>query len=194
MDRRPKKLPEFLTKEERGYLLEQPNRRYPTGERNYVILELFLDVGLRLSELTNLKWKHVDLMEGHIMVREGKGAKDRSLWAPPLVLEFLREWRKKQIDIIGAESEFVFSVLFGSTIGDKLCIRYVQKMVKRYAKKARIKKDISPHTLRHTFATNLLKKQSTRVVQITLGHSNLSSTQIYTHVTDEEIKEAMRDQ
>jgi len=187
-------LPEFLTNEEQEALLAQPNRRYPTGERNFVILKLLLKTGLRLSELTNLKWEHVDLMEGQIMVREGKGAKDRSLWIPPLVLDILRGWRKKQIEILGEESDFVFSVLFGQTKGSKLCNRYIQKMVKRYSKKAGIKKDISPRTLRHTFATNLAKKQPIRTVQITLGHSHLSSTQIYTHITDEEIKEAMRTQ
>ena len=74
------KLPDVLTEAEQDKLLSQPNPRYPTGQRNYTLLRIMLDTGLRSSEAVNLKWEHVNLMSGKLMVKEGKGAKDRNLW------------------------------------------------------------------------------------------------------------------
>lgn len=78
--KKPFRIPETLTPDEQAALLKQPNRRYPTGQRNYLLLRLIHDTGLRLSEAVNLRWRDIDLNTGKLMVRQGKGAKDRTLW------------------------------------------------------------------------------------------------------------------
>lgn len=184
-----KKLPEILTEEEQEQLLKQPNPRYFTGERNYIMLKLMLDNGLRLSEATNLKWRDIDLMTGKLMIRNGKGSKDRTLWTNEENLELLRNWKERQVKEIGFKSTYVFTTLKGS----KVQSRYVQAMVKRLAGKAKIEKNISPHTLRHTFATDLYRKtKNIRMVQKALGHADLSSTMIYTHIVDDELEGALK--
>lgn len=189
MTPRRRKLPEFLTQEEQECLLHQPNSRYPTGERNHLLMKLMLDVGLRLSEATNLKWKNIDLMSGKIMVRDGKGVKDRTLWVGEKDIELLRKWRERQLEVLNDNPEYIFTTLKGTTVKN----RYVQSIVKRYSKKAGINKNISPHTLRHTFATDLYKEtKNIRIVQKALGHSDLSTTMIYTHIIDDEMEEAMK--
>lgn len=185
-----KKLPEFLTKDEQYALLKQPNMRYPTGERNHLIMRLMLNAGFRLSEATNLKWVHIDLMSGKVMVREGKGAKDRTLWLSEKDIMYLKKWKERQIEVTGKNPEYVFTTLKGEQLDN----RYVRDMVYRYTEKAGIKKNVSPHTLRHTFATDLYKesKHNIRLVQKALGHSDLSTTQIYTHLEDEELEDALK--
>jgi len=190
MESRKKKLPEFLSKEEQYALLEQPNMRYPTGERNHLIMRLMLNAGFRLSEATNLKWIHIDLMSGKVMVREGKGAKDRTLWLSEKDLMYLKKWKERQIEVTGKNPEYVFTTLKGEQLDN----RYVRDMVYRYTEKAGIKKNVSPHTLRHTFATDLYKesKHNIRLVQKALGHSDLSTTQIYTHLEDGDLEDALK--
>ncbi|MCK4394160.1 tyrosine-type recombinase/integrase, partial [Candidatus Bipolaricaulota bacterium] len=89
----PKKLPTVLTENEQNRLLEQPNPRYPTGERNLTMLNLMLNTGLRLAEVTALKWHDLDLTTGKLMVRQGKGAKDRTLRVAEADIDRLRSWR-----------------------------------------------------------------------------------------------------
>jgi len=96
MNRR-KKLPKILEKEEREKLLDTFNERYPTNQRDKTAIELMLNTGLRLSELTNLKWKYVNLTTGKIEVIEGKGAKDRIVYANDEILEKLKSWRDRQL-------------------------------------------------------------------------------------------------
>jgi len=185
---RPKKLPTVLTEDEQARLLEQPNPRYPTGERNKTMLRLMLNTGLRLAEVTALKWHDLDLTTGKLMVRLGKGAKDRTLWVAEADIDRLRSWRERQAKEAG-ECEHIFTTLEGRPLDH----RYVQRMVKRYAAKAGIEKNISPHTLRHTFATDLYRETSKiRLVQKVLGHSDLSTTMIYTHIHDPEVESAMK--
>ncbi|GAG35984.1 unnamed protein product [marine sediment metagenome] len=186
---RPKKLPTVLTEDEQSRLLDQPNSRYPTGERNRTLLHLMLNTGLRLAEVTALKWRDLDLTTGKLMVRLGKGAKgDRTLWVAEADIERLRSWRERQAEE-GRECEHVFTTLQGKPLGH----RYVQRMVKRYTAKAGIDKDVSPHTLRHSFATDLYRETSKiRLVQNVLGHSDLSTTMIYTHIHDPEVEEALK--
>ena len=182
-------IPEVLTETEQEALLAQPNPRYPTGERNRVMLRLMLDTGLRLSEAIALKWRHIDLNSGKVMVREGKGKKDRTLWTGEENLEQLRKWRERQTAVVERPCELVFTTLKGG----ELHPRYIQRMVKRYAVKAGIQKDIHPHTLRHSFATDIYRDTSNiRLTQKALGHANLATTQIYTHIVDEELEEAMK--
>jgi len=187
--KRRKKLPVVLTKDEQARLLRQPNKRYPTGERNLAMLRLMLDTGLRLSEATALHWRDLDLMSGKLMVRQGKGAKDRTLWIGEANIDQLRTWRERQVGSCGGDPDHVFTTLRG----DPLSNRYVQAMVARYVKRAGIEKRVSPHTLRHTFATDLYADTlKIRLVQKVLGHSDLSTTMIYTHVFDPEVEDAMK--
>jgi len=184
-----RKIPEILTDAEQKALLAQPNPRYPTGERNLVMLRFMLDTGLRLSEAIYLQWRHIDLNSGKVMVREGKGKKDRTLWTGEENLEQLKAWRERQTSVVGQSCELVFTTLKGG----KLDPRYIQRMVKRLAVKAGIEKNIHPHTLRHSFATDIYRDTSNiRLTQKALGHANLATTQIYTHIVDEELEEAMK--
>ena len=189
--RRPwRKIPDVLNAEEQGALLKQPNPRYPTGERNRLILQMMLDAGLRLAETTALCWTDIDLNTGRLKVHQGKGARDRVLWIGDSDLEALREWRERQArDVEGAPGH-VFTTLEGRPVSN----RYVQAMVKRYALKAGIGKNVHPQLLRHTFATDIYRETaSIRLTQRALGHADLSTTQIYTHiVVDEELEGALK--
>jgi len=152
-----------------------------------------LNTGLRLSEATNLRWRDVNLTSGKLEVIEGKGGKDRNLWLNVDDLEMLKEWKERQTEKADKALEYVFTSMSQDTIGNRLDNRYVQQMVRRYAKKAKIKKKISPHTFRHTFATDLYSNtRNIRLVQKALGHNQLSTTMIYTHIVDSELEEKLK--
>jgi len=152
-----------------------------------------LDAGLRLSEATGLKWKNISLMTGQLKVVEGKGAKDRILWLAEENLELLKSWKQRQALEAKENLNYVFTAMSKGTLGNKLDNRYVQDMVKRYAKKAGISKNVSPHTCRHTFATDMLRKtKNIRMVQRALGHNQLNTTMIYTYIYDSELKVQMK--
>ena len=108
-----------------------------------------LYTGLRLSEVINLKWKDLDLISGKLMVREGKGKKDRTLWLGEEDLNLIQKWKERQVKKIGKTPAHIFTSTSKGSMGNKMNPRYIQYMVKRYSKKARINKDIRPHTLRH---------------------------------------------
>lgn len=183
--RKPRKLPEVLTEEEQKALLKQPNPRYPTGLRNLCLMRVMLDVGLRASEVLHLTTRDVDWMSGKLFVRQGKGKKDRVVWLNEDGLELLRRWKEKR----PMQGELLFSTLKGGPIRDN----YLRAMVKRYSQKAEISKDVHPHMLRHSFASDLYREsKNIRLVQKALGHADLSTTMIYTHVVDEELEEAMK--
>lgn len=185
----PKRLPVTLTEEEQRALLAQPNPRYPTGERNHLLIKLMLDTGLRLAEATALEWCHVDLATARLVVREGKGAKDRVLWLGEDLAAALAGWRQRQITVCQMVPAHVFTTLRGRGVQH----RYVQEMVRRYADRAGIGKRTTPHVLRHTFATDLYREtRNIRLVQKALGHADLSTTMIYTHVFDSELRSALR--
>ena len=187
--RQGRKIPHVLEADEQTALLRQPNPRYPTGERNRLILSLMLNTGLRLSEAIALRWKEIDLNSGKLMVRQGKGLKDRTLWVSESDLTNLWNWRERQARDVVGNSEHVFTTLAGNSLSG----RYIQQMVKRYATKAAIRKDVHPHTLRHTFATDLYRETTNiRLTQKALGHANLGTTMIYTHVVDEELEGALK--
>jgi len=190
---RQKKLPKVLNEDEQEKLLDQPNSRYVTGQRNHLLLKLMLDTGLRLSEATSLKWKDINLMTGQLKVVEGKGAKDRVLWLNEEDLDLLQEWKERQTKEAEKTLEYVFTAMSKGTLGNKLDNRYVQDMVKRYAAKAGIEKNVSPHMCRHTFATDLLRQTgNVRLVQKSLGHEQLNTTMIYTHIVDTELEREMK--
>jgi len=187
--RQGRKIPEILEADEQAALLRQPNPRYPTGERNRLMLRLMMDTGLRLAEACALRWRDINLTTGKLIVRQGKGAKDRTLWGGESDLKILRKWRERQARDVAGNSDHVFTTMAGNPISG----RYVQQMVKRYATKAGIEKDITPHTLRHSFATDLYRETTNiRLTQKALGHANLATTQIYTHIVDEELEGALK--
>lgn len=182
---RGRKLPDVLTEAERLVLLKQPNRRAPTGLRNLCMIRLMLNAGLRSSEVLNLKVNDIDWMSGKLAVRQGKGDKDRVLWLNEGDLELLKSWRERRPE----PCELLFTTLQSGPVSG----RYLRTMVARVAKKAGIEKRVHPHLLRHSFATDLYRKtKNIRLVQKALGHEDLSTTMIYTHIIDDELEDALR--
>lgn len=183
-----KKIPEFLTKQEQEALIGVFNIRYIASHRNKTMIQLFIKTGLRLSEMLDLKWKHINLLTGQFKVVDGKGSKDRILWISEDTIDILTQWKDRQFKEL-EKVEYVFTNRGGKQLVD----RDIREMVVTYAAKAGIIKDISPHTLRHTFATDLLREtKNIRLVQKALGHSDLSTTMIYTHIVDDELEQAMK--
>ncbi len=179
-----KKLPDTLTDKERASLLKQPNYNSLTGLRDAVIIRLMLNAGLRCGEVLSLSESDIDWDNRKIFIRNGKGGKSRFVWISERDMYFLYQWKLKKPD-----SDLFITTLKGGKVSD----RQVRAMVKRRAQKAGISKDVHPHLLRHSFATDLLKKtKNIRLVQKALGHSNLATTMIYTHVYDEELEEAFK--
>ena len=184
---RPKKLPVTLTRAECEALLAQPNPRYPTGLRDICMLRLMLNTGLRAAECLNVKVRDIDWLSGKLMVRQGKGAKDRTLWVNEDVLEWLRKWRERRP---APASEWLFTTLTGKPVDS----RALRAMVRRRADKVGLQaKAVHPHTLRHTFATEMYRQtKDIRGLQKMLGHEHLPTTMIYTHIVDDEVENAMR--
>ena len=148
-----------------------------------------LDTGLRVSEAVALSWKDLDLNTGKLMVRQGKGAKDRTLWLGEEDLALLRRWRERQTKDVAGERTAIFTTLAGKPVS----VRYVQAAVKRYTARAGITKGVHPHTLRHSFATDLYREtKDIRLTQKVLGHANLVTTQVYTHLVDEDLEAALK--
>lgn len=189
MRRKAFRLPEVLTPEEQAALVGVPNPRYPTGERNRLLLRTMLQTGLRVSEAVGLCWRDIDLNTGALTVRQGKGKKDRRLWFPEDELALFRHWRERQARDVQGNPDHVFTTLKG----DPVSVRYVEMAVKRLATRAGITKDVHPHTLRHSFATGLYREtKNLLLVQKCLGHANVATTQIYTHLVDEDLEGAMK--
>jgi len=183
-----KRIPEVLTGDEVKALLAQPNPCYPTGLRNLCLMRVMLDAGLRASEVLKLTVFDIDWRSGKLKVVEGKGKKDRILWVNEDCLVLLQQWREKR-PAGDNKTNLLFTTLDGTSIDD----RYLRRMVKRYGEKAAIAKDVHPHMLRHTFATDLYSQtKNIRMVQKALGHSDLATTMIYTHIVDDEMEAAMR--
>jgi integrase/recombinase XerD len=201
-----KKLPYVLTKDEQNKLLNIFNTRYPTAERNKAMIALMLDTGLRLAEAINLKWRDIN---GNVLtVVEGKGGKDRILGVPQRSLKLLHNWQLRQeVELTKREIKLREELVFSTLKGKRLNPRDVRTMVYTYAEKAgiqettiRINKNgkeyverkVNPHTLRHSFATTLYKEiKNLRIVQEALGHEDISTTQIYTYVSNEEVINTM---
>lgn len=180
----------FLSPEELGRLLAQPDIQKETGLRDRAILELLFSSGLRVSELVKLNRDHVNLKRREFMVR-GKGQKDRPVFISPEAAQWISSYLEERKD--NMQPLFIRYSGAHSITNDgeamRLNARSVQRMVGNYARLAGITKKVSPHTLRHSFATDLLMNGADlRSVQSMLGHSNISTTQIYTHVTDPHLK------
>lgn len=180
----------FLNPEELVLLFNQPKITTLQGLRDRAILELLFSSGLRVSELVNLNREDVNLKRREFMVR-GKGDKDRPIFVSQEAADWLSKYFEQRQD--NARPLFIrYSGnkkinLSGNYF--RLTARSIQRLVARYALLAGISKHVSPHTLRHSFATDLLMNGADlRSVQAMLGHSNISTTQIYTHVTDPHLK------
>lgn len=180
----------FLNEDELERMFKQPDLSTLGGLRDRAILELLFSSGLRVSELVGLDRDHINLKRREFMVR-GKGQKDRPIFISPEAARWVSEYLGKRQDT----TKPLFVRYSGRKQVDlsgnfhRLTARSVQRLVARYALLAGITKHVSPHTLRHSFATDLLMNGADlRSVQALLGHSNIATTQIYTHVTDPHLR------
>ena len=180
----PQHLPEVLSREEMEKLLALPDMDEKSGRRDRCMLEMLYAAGLRVSELCNLSVADLDLQRGLVRIF-GKGAKERLVplhdMIQALLDDYLRSWRP------------LFSPggnqLFVNRSGRALSRQYIWKMVKKYTLLAGIRRAVSPHTFRHSFATHLLEGGADlRAVQLLLGHADISATEIYTHVQAERLR------
>ncbi len=184
----PTLLPDFLTREEVQRLLDKPPLHDRLGQRDRCMLELLYASGLRVSELCHLQLQHID-EQRRILHIFGKGSKERLVpmheHAMQILQGYIQEWRK----FFTPQDNFVFV----NRSGRGLTRQYVWKMVKKYALEANITHSISPHTFRHSFATHLLEGGADlRTVQILLGHSDISATEVYTHIQSQRLQEVHR--
>lgn len=182
----PKKLPRVLTDDEAKALIDVFNLRYDAGVKNRCLVRVMLEAGLRVSEAVSLRPAALEMQSCRLVVKDGKGGKDRVLWISEDLRDLVGRWKARR-----PESTW----LFPTRTGNKTSPRSVRRTVKTYAHKAALVNadEISPHTLRHTFATRLLRRSGNiRMVQKALGHSDLSTTMLYTHIVDDELEDAMK--
>jgi len=180
-------LPKSLTEDEVEALLNAPDITTPLGLRDRAMLETLYATGLRVSELVDLTVTQVSLTQGVVKVF-GKGRKERLVPLGELAVEWLDRFMIEARSLLLTPGKASPS-LFPSRLGEAMTRQAFWQLIRRYALQAGISKPLSPHTLRHAFATHLLNHGADlRVVQLLLGHSSLSTTQIYTHVARERLK------
>lgn len=181
----------FLHFDEVERLIEQINYSEEAGLRDRAIVELLFSSGLRVSELVALNRDHINTKRREFMVR-GKGQKDRPVFISKAAAEHITTYLDARIDNLQPLFLSYSRNNATGTGGDfrRLTSRSIQRMITKYARLAGITKHVSPHTMRHSFATDLLMNGADiRSVQSMLGHANISTTQVYTHVTDEHLRE-----
>jgi integrase/recombinase XerD len=180
------KLPSFLTLEEVEQLLAAPDERHPAGQRDKAMLELLYATGLRVSELCSLSINDVQLGAGYL-VAKGKGSKERVVPVGRTAVEKVEAYLAgPRQHLLGRRES---RALFVTPRGGAFTRQGFWKLLKRYALKAGIRKPLSPHKLRHSFATHLVERGADlRAVQAMLGHADLSTTQIYTHVNSARLR------
>ena len=181
--KKEKKLPNFLNYEDLEKLLNIPDLKISDGQRDALIMEMLYSTGIRVSELVNIKIKDIDFNDEKIIIL-GKGNKERYVYygskCQNLLKLYLNEGRK---DL--PQSEYLFTNKHGNKIND----RVIRMIIERNTKLAGIKQHVTPHTLRHTYATHMLNEGADlKSVSDLLGHENLSTTQIYTHVSNERLR------
>ena len=187
--RQEKRLPRQLSVEEMGRLLEMPDDSTPLGSRDRAILELLYATGVRVSELTALDFDDLDLSEGVIRVR-GKGRKERMVPVGSLAVAALRRYQRVRGELESRPGRGG-EALFLNFRGTRLNVRSVRRILARALRASAIARKVSPHTLRHSFATHLLDAGADlRSIQELLGHASLSTTQKYTHVSTERLLKA----
>jgi integrase/recombinase XerC len=190
----PKKLPNFLYLEEMKKMLDQPDAKTPFGLRDRAILELLYSSGMRVSEVVLLNVGDVDLEGGEVRVF-GKGSKERVVLIGSHAKAAIREYVDKGRAEMGRgggisrRGQKATGALFLGSRGTRITSRSIERMIVKYARATGIGKKITPHTIRHTFATHMLSGGADlKIVQELLGHASLSTTQVYTHITKEQMK------
>ena len=181
-----KKLPVFLNVQEVERLLEAPNSKSLFGQRDRAMLELLYSCGLRVSELINLSYHNINLKDEFIRIH-GKGNKERLLPMGEIAIDYLTKYELNSRPALlkNGQSDSYFL----SNRGKAMSRQNFFYIIKDYASKAGIDKPLSPHSLRHAFATHLVQKGADlRSVQLMLGHSDISSTQLYTHIQNAQLK------
>lgn len=187
LPKKERRLPTALSQAEMNRLLEQPNTKRKLGIRDRAILETLYATGMRVSELINLELQ--DLHDDLGLVRVlGKGEKERLIPISPVALDWIKKYENEVRDPlilqVGKSDEHIFL----NNRGKKITRQAIWQMIKKYCQMSAITKDVTPHTLRHTFATHLLENGADlRVVQEILGHSDISTTQIYTNLSQKQI-------
>jgi integrase/recombinase XerC len=180
-----RKLPEFLELSEVEALLSAPDTKTVVGLRDQAILELLYSTGMRVGELSALNLPDMDRQNALVKVR-GKGKKERILPVGRPAMIALDNYLARRYELISRPSQAIFL----SQRGNRPDAKSIRRRIEKYARDAGIKKNITPHTLRHTFATHMLNAGADlRSVQELLGHASLSTTQIYTHVTADRLKQ-----
>lgn len=181
-----KSLPKILSKQEVEQILDIPLvDKY--DYRNKAMLELMYSSGLRISELINLKIYNIDLDIGTVRVM-GKGSKERLIPVDEVAIYYTKKYIQEYRIILNKKNS---DYLFLNRFGDKLTRQFFFKKIKEIAQKKNIKTDFSPHTIRHSFATHLLENGADlRSIQEMLGHSNITTTQIYTHVSNQVVNKS----
>ncbi|VTS02114.1 tyrosine recombinase XerC [Tuwongella immobilis] len=189
--RQSKKLPHFLSIADVDRLLAAPNRDEPPGRRDHAMLETLYSAGLRVSELVGLNVEDVDLGEGVLVVR-GKGRKERLALIGPTATQALIAWYADRPAILNGRIRDANAVFLNQK-GGRLTVRSVGRILAHYLQQLGLDPQTSPHTLRHSFATHMLDAGADiRGVQELLGHRNLTTTQVYTHVTTQRLHESYR--
>ena len=184
-----KKLPNYLNYNDLEVLFSIPDKNDVLGLRNLLILELLYSCGVRVSELVNIKLKDIDFNNKRILIL-GKGNKERYVLYGHICSDLLNEYLTKSYSKLNKNSEYLLLNKFGNKITD----RAIRMIIDDIVKKSSLKLNISPHTLRHTFATHLLNEGADlKVVQELLGHENISTTGIYTHVSNEHLRKVYLD-
>jgi Site-specific recombinase XerD len=189
MPKRDQHLPEVLTLEEIDRMIAAIDLSAPEGHRNRAIIEMLYGSGLRVSELTTLRLSRIYLSEGYMLI-EGKGSKQRLVPISPVAIEWFRYWLedRSQLDIKPDYVDYAFLNRYGRGLTRAM----IFTIVKRLAAEAGIRKTISPHTLRHSFATHLLQNGADlRLIQQMLGHESITTTEIYTHLDIQDLRQAV---
>ena len=188
--RQPMRVPKTMSEAQVEALLNAPDTGTPLGQRDRAMLELMYASGLRVSELVTLKTFHVGMNE-HVLRITGKGNKERLVPFGQIAGQWLQVWlgQGRREVLGGLQSEDLFVTSRGSRAGEAMTRAMFWQLVKKYALVAGITSPLSPHTLRHAFATHLLNHGADlRAVQMLLGHADISTTTIYTHVARERLK------
>ena len=179
-------LPTTLTVEETQLILDAPNEKRPIELRDKAMLYALYATGMRISELISLNMHNIDLVRGSVQVI-GKGGKERMIPLTDDAIKFIKIYIKEAREILNKGKDH--NNLFLSTHGKKISRHSFWHRIKAYLKRVNINKDVHPHTLRHAFATHMLNNGADlRSVQLLLGHSDLATTQIYTHIAQTEIQ------
>ena len=185
-----RKLPDTLSVKEIDKIVAAIDLSHPLGERNRAIIETLYSCGLRVSELTNLKLSDLFFDEGFIKVN-GKGNKQRFVPIGEHTQKFINLYRQHARSLLKIEPLHI-DTLFLNQNGRQLTRAMIFTIVKTFAQKAGIRKSISPHTFRHSFATHLLENGADlRAIQVMLGHESITTTEIYMHVDRSHLKEVM---